>query len=573
MIISVILGLIVGILMIGFILLIEAVIFLISFIAFENPIIGMVIGGSFLLIILLLKIDDATNSGIASVIQMKHKGAILKLSTSIKKMFFSIISIGSGLPVGREAPAMILGSATAISLSIRNKIEKAELHNAITLGTAAATGALFQAPFGAAIFAVEFPYKEDADEPMIMPAFVASVTGAVTTSTIINQLNGWELFSSLGVELEIFNIVAPILEINFATAIFSIVFGIICGLIGRFFVQTFNFFSNKLSPAKLSFRNLFAGLFICIFVIWLSSFLSSDFYLPLGLTNLNATLDFIDIDNALSNPGIIFLILLGILLQIVATSSLLGAGFQGGIFGPSLRVGILAGAFFAITTGVIFSPLGLIAEVGKPQIIAWAIIGMSSVHAATTKTPIASVIFILEITGFSPLITPIITANVMSYLVSGPSSLYKGQVRDRNEILAKELVSYDQHETFNVSEVMTVRDAVISFKPDDTLDTVEEVIEKLGKRDFPVLVDDKVVGMFFSDILVNLVRTDEEQKVEHYISKEFVSITGDISGKEALEKMVEGDAERAPVVSSDGRLIGIISIGDIIRGNKKLSEI
>ncbi len=43
-----------------------------------------------------------------------------------------------------------------------------------------------------------------------------------------------------------------------------------------------------------------------------------------------------------------------------------------------------------------------------------------------------------------------------------------------------------------------------------------------------------------------------------------------MTGKEALQLMLEHDVERAPVVDENNQLLGIVSLGDIIRGHMKL---
>ena len=100
------------------------------------------------------------------------------------------------------------------------KIPKNQLHEAITIGSAAATGALFQAPFGSAVFAAEVPYKEDSDEPLLMVSFLASVVAAITLRSLLSLLN----FIGFEVNLYLFEIGYAFLQINVITSLLAFLF-------------------------------------------------------------------------------------------------------------------------------------------------------------------------------------------------------------------------------------------------------------------------------------------------------------------------------------------------------------
>jgi IMP dehydrogenase len=54
------------------------------------------------------------------------------------------------------------------------------------------------------------------------------------------------------------------------------------------------------------------------------------------------------------------------------------------------------------------------------------------------------------------------------------------------------------------------------------------------------------------------------------MNKRVITVIRDITGKDALQIMLDHDVERAPVVDENNKLVGIISIGDIIRGHQNL---
>jgi len=548
---SLIIGVIVGIAMTLFLVFLFFLTRLMLFIAFGIPILSMLVGGLLLILVLHLGWDRSDDNGISHAITLKHRGQSVSLTTGIKKFFTAGLSIASGLPVGREAPALLLGSGIASKLSYAFHVEKEEIHNAMTLGGAAATGALFQAPFGGAVFAAEVPYKEDADEPMIMPAFVASVSGAVTLSTLVAFLSQW-----LILDVEIFELGAAEFQISVYTTILAALLGLLSGLVGRGFVKLYQLFDDRLQGGSPSLKFLLVGLSISLSSIILATLAYRGDYLGEGNTPLVTTLSILNVGNY-----IIPVILLTLVLQMVATATLLGAGFQGGIFGPALRLGILTGLFFGLITG----------NTQIESLTSWAIIGMSGVHAATTKTPIASILLILEITLFPPLVIPMIIANVMAFVISGPDSLYTGQVRSRDSNLMRELSSFDQNESFIVDEIMSTE--VITASPTTTVAEMRELIAESSKRDFPVVENQQVFGMISIEDISRLSSDCNDELITKYVNHEFVSLSRTMVGRDALQCMLEADVERAVVTDSNNILEGIVSINDIVRGHKKLYDL
>ncbi len=548
---SLLIGIIVGLVMTIFMVFLILLTRFFLLVSFNLPIISMAIGGAILTLILYLGIDTSSDNGISHAISQKHKGLTVSMSTGIRKFFTAGVSIASGLPVGREAPALLLGSSIASRLSEAFKVEKQEIHNAMTLGGAAATGALFQAPFGSAVFAAEVPYKEDADEPMMIPAFVASVAGAVTLSTLVTFLGNW-----MTVEVEIFEIGTAVFEINAYTTVLAASLGLLSGLVGRGFVDIYRLFDKYFQGGTAKLRFLLAGLSISLSSIILASILYPEDYLGEGNTPLITTMSILD-----AGKYTIWIIIATIIFQMLATAALLGSGFQGGIFGPSLRLGILTGLLF-----------GLVIGTTELQVLtSWAIIGMSGVHAATTKTPIASILLILEITLFPPLVIPMIIANVMAYMISGSDSLYQGQVRSRDSHLMQQLAHFDHTEGFLVKEVMTKE--VVVAHPEMTVGEMRQLVISSSKRDFPVIVSNEVVGMISIEELSRIDKKFDTTQIAEYFQREFVRLGEDMTGKDALRIMLDADVERAVVTDDMNQLMGILSINDIVRGHNKIYDI
>ncbi|MFW9926180.1 MAG: chloride channel protein, partial [Candidatus Thorarchaeota archaeon] len=83
-------------------------------------------------------------------------------------------------------------------------------------------------------------------------------------------------------------------------------------------------------------------------------------------------------------------------------------------------VGAMLGSLF----GEIFFP---------SNVPAFIVLGMGAVLAATTNTPVATIIMMLEMSHSFDLIIPLVVCVTVSYLVSVGTSLYEGQKISRDD--------------------------------------------------------------------------------------------------------------------------------------------
>lgn len=122
------------------------------------------------------------------------------------------------------------------------------------------------------------------------------------------------------------------------------------------------------------------------------------------------------------------------------------------------------------------------------------VVGMSAMHTSTTKTPIASMILVLEMVGFPNLIIPIILTNAMAFIISMDFSLYKGQIRNKEVILRRTIQHTDVLETLTVKSAMG--DTFASLKEHDLLEDTFPLLYLEKRSSLPVVDDnDSLVGI------------------------------------------------------------------------------
>ncbi len=122
-----------------------------------------------------------------------------------------------------------------------------------------------------------------------------------------------------------------------------------------------------------------------------------------------------------------------------------------------------------------------------------------------------------------------------------------------------------------VEEVRIVKQAedliereVLAVGPDATVSDVEQLMQQYGIGGVPVVENRKVIGIVSRrDIRATLLRKGEA-KITSFMTREPITAPEDITADAALELMYANKVERLPVVDSGGRLLGIVTMRDIL---------
>jgi CIC family chloride channel protein len=190
-------------------------------------------------------------------------------------------------------------------------------------------------------------------------------------------------------------------------------FGVVTGLISILFAVSFmatrNFFTTRLPD----WADPVLGSFLaCVVIFITTSFIDPTFTIAgMGYDVINALATY-------PQPLLVVLVLL--FGKLFASSFVVAGRVSGGVLASSLFVGAMLGSFF----GEIFFP---------DNIPAFIVLGMGAVLAATTNTPVATTIMMLEMSLSFDLVIPLVICICVSYLVSGGTSLYEGQKISRDD--------------------------------------------------------------------------------------------------------------------------------------------
>lgn len=116
-----------------------------------------------------------------------------------------------------------------------------------------------------------------------------------------------------------------------------------------------------------------------------------------------------------------------------------------------------------------------------------------------------------------------------------------------------------------IQDIMT-RD-VQTISSQETIQRAAQLMDELNVGAIPVLDGDKLVGMITDrDITVRSVATGQDPrsaKVTDAMSKDVRTCTAGQSVAEVLSQMGDKQIRRLPVVDESGKVIGIVSLGDV----------
>jgi H+/Cl- antiporter ClcA len=345
--------------------------------------IPLVFVGNTLLAKYLLK--DSAGEGTDKVIEAIHKSSgDMKWYLVPFKLLANISTLAFGGSTGKEGPAAEAGGALAAAFAKLFRFDANDRKKLVICGISAGFASVFGTPIGGAIFGVEVLFIGSLLYDVLFPSFIAGIVS-------------YQVSSSFGIQYfrHKLNFVPVFSELFFLKVMAA---GIFFGLCSIAFIELLNFFeqiSRKIKVAPV-FKNIGAG-----FVLILLTLLFSNRFLGLGLNHIESSLE------GGKAAGWVFP------MKMLFTAITLNFGGSGGIVTPIFFVGSTAGAFFA----------RLIHGDGST----FAAIGMVSVLAGCTNTPIASSIMGIELFG-SQIAPYAAVASTISFLLTGHTSVFSSQI-------------------------------------------------------------------------------------------------------------------------------------------------
>lgn len=445
-------------------------------------------------------------------------GSRMEPKVAVLKPISSAISIGTGGPFGAEGPIIMTGGAVGSLFAQFFQLTAAERKTLLVAGAAAGMAAIFAAPVAAVLLAVELLLFEWKPRSFIPVALAAAVAGAVR----VGILGEGPIFP-----------IAPHAALGGSALLIACLIGVAAGLASGMLTMLVYFFEDLFErlPIHWMWWPILGGLAIGVG----------------GLIDPRVLGVGYDIIHQLLRGELIGAAVLGLLIvKALVWSIALGSGTSGGVLAPLLIMGGALGAF--LSQWIPYGDAGL-----------WALIGMSAIMGGTMRSPLTSMIFVLELTHdlnvLPGLLFACILADAVTILLLKRSILTE-KVARRGHHLSREY-SVDPFELTRVSEVMDKNPVTIP-----AVATVAEFSARIAHGDPQVawrqgtpIVDAKgaLVGILTRNDIVRALETDPAGNltVLEAGSGNLIVAFPDEPLKDAVSRMLRHDIGRLPVVSRD----------------------
>ncbi|MDD4161019.1 MAG: chloride channel protein [Methanothrix sp.] len=475
--------------------------------------------------------------------------ALQKFSGDIRKraglalICTSAITLGSGGSAGREGPISLIGASTGSAIGKAIKLSARDVKVLTCCGVAAGIAATFNAPMGGAIFSMEVISKKFTSIDAV-PVLLAAVVGKAVASALIDPVQEF---------------VNPAFYFTTFDMVLCFLLGPLFGFLSFLWVKSYYFFEDRflqlpipemLKPAVGGIAAGICGLFFFNYGI-----------MGVGYEGINNVFKL-----ASGGPsGEVLLLLLALgFFKVLATASTVGSGGSGGVFAPTLYIGVMFGL-----------AVGLMAEIAAPHLIAnpldYGLLGMGAFFAGTAGAPLTCIFMITEMTGNYNGLPSLIICCILSYTVAR-ILLKGGSIYTINLMRKGIFLELPQPVLSEVSVAEAMQKQVVTVSPNTRSSYVRDDICRYNYTGFQVVDDGNLAGMItFDDIRRIPLEEQETMTVKDVAIRPLITINAHQSAKSAMDIMYENNIGRLAVVEkgSTQKLIGIVTRTDVIRAYER----
>jgi IMP dehydrogenase len=115
-------------------------------------------------------------------------------------------------------------------------------------------------------------------------------------------------------------------------------------------------------------------------------------------------------------------------------------------------------------------------------------------------------------------------------------------------------------------ELMIRRDNVVTASPEQTIDDVDQMMNREGVSGAPVVdQEDVVLGIISGTDIRPFLEVGESDSVQEAMTGEVITAGQDVTAREALELMYDYKIERVPIVDDEDHLVGLITMQGILQ--------
>ncbi len=502
-----------------------------SFIMAIVPVIGA------LLIIGLTRLfpEQASERGVKSVIKsVLLQKMPIPFFTTLFHLIASAVTLGTGAPLGPEGPSAKIGAGMGSYLSSLLGLHIRKMTTYTVAGAGAAISAIFNAPIAGVFFGIEVILLNDLKNESLSALVIASVSADIVSKAYLGNVSLLQI---------------PGFQVNTYEVTYFILLAIVCGIVALLFMELSHII--KIFFKKISKGDTIAILLPVSMIFAVAVMLYTDIY-GIGYELINKVL-------AKEFPVNMLIILFA--LKIIFIALYFQTGAYGGLFAPSLCIGILVGFLFTSLLsffGVTLDP------------VTYALIGMGGMLAGLNSIPITAILMVFELTNDYRIILPVMLASVIAHLTVtyyNKGTIYELELLEEGIDVRKSRI--------NILESVSVQSiARKDFHTITARSPLKAAINKLIDAETGlIVVDDK--GDYTGILSLNEVRQAllSSEVVELLICRDIVLHADPCSINDsaavALKRMDEYGIDFLPVIE-DNKVKAIVLYRDIISSYNKI---
>lgn len=501
-------------------------------------------------------VKDNISHGVTRVLYaISQRKSRLKKKFMWASMISSSITIGFGGSVGAEGPIVYTGAAIGSNVGQAFRLSPKVLMILVGCGAAAGIAGIFRAPIAGMLFTLEV-LMIDLTAVTVMPLLIASISGSVV-AYVLEGYNA-EFFFSMS---------EPFMTRKIP---YTIILGILCGLVSLYFTKMMFFTENVFSRIKHPSLKFAVGSSVVMILIFLFPPLYGEGYSAINhllegepSSIVDGTFFYFDRHSVWFIAIYIGLIILS---KVFATSSTNGAGGVGGTFAPSLFVGAMTGFLFAY----ILNNLDLGIELSQKN---FALMGMAGVMSGVMHAPLMAIFLTAEMTGGYDLFLPLLIVSTLSFITIKtfiPYSIYSLRLARSGE-----LMTHAKDKT--VLTVLKIEPLVETdfsvVKPEMTLRQVVETVSQCRRNLFPVINEEgDFIGVVLLDDIRNIMfRTDlyDKMTVSRFMSMPPARIQISDTMETVMKTFDKTNAWNLPVVDGE-KYVGFVSKSKIFNSYREV---
>ena len=331
------------------------------------------------------------------------RGGRLEFLPSLLRGALSIVTVGMGASLGREAAPQLAGAAFASELCDRSSgISPRQRRLLVAAGAGAGMAAVYNVPLGGALFALEVLLGTLA-LPLVLPALLTSLIATAVAWIAVSTHATYAIGAY---------------QVSAAQIVWAALIGPLAGLLAVAWVRLVSA-ANHARPSRRAARLLAP-------IVAFAALGALAIRYPQLLGNGKELTQVVFIGRL--SVGLIAVLMV---LKPLVTAACLGSGSPGGLFTPTLALGVLFGALL----GHAWSELWPGSALGG-----YALIGGGAVLAASMQGPLCATVLMLELTHSPgtltvPLLLAVGLATVVARLLGSPS-IYSARLAQEDAVPA-----------------------------------------------------------------------------------------------------------------------------------------